>query len=177
MNSQASTAETSHRRLLDDREYVGLDEVSGPIVGVSGIHNVGYNELAEIVDRHGTTRLGMTLEVSEGAAVIQVFEGTSGLKLGDTRVRFRGHPLTLAVSEEMLGRAFDGLGRPFDGGPEPIGEERDVNGLPVNPTARDYPRKFIQTGISAIDGMNTLVRGQKLPVFSGSGLPHRQLVA
>jgi len=156
---------------------VGLDEVSGPIVGVSGIHNVGYNELAEIVDRHGTTRLGMTLEVSEGAAVIQVFEGTSGLKLGDTRVRFRGHPLTLAVSEEMLGRAFDGLGRPFDGGPEPIGEERDVNGLPVNPTARDYPRKFIQTGISAIDGMNTLVRGQKLPVFSGSGLPHRQLVA
>ncbi|HQK76957.1 MAG TPA: V-type ATP synthase subunit B, partial [Candidatus Hydrogenedentes bacterium] len=87
MNSQASTAETSHRRLLDDREYVGLDEVSGPIVGVSGIHNVGYNELAEIVDRHGTTRLGMTLEVSEGAAVIQVFEGTSGLKLGDTRVR------------------------------------------------------------------------------------------
>ncbi|NLT60707.1 MAG: V-type ATP synthase subunit B [Candidatus Hydrogenedentes bacterium] len=177
MNSQASTAETSHRRLLDDREYVGLDEVSGPIVGVSGIHNVGYNELAEIVDRRGTTRLGMTLEVSEGAAVIQVFEGTSGLKLGDTRVRFRGHPLTLAVSEEMLGRAFDGLGRPFDGGPEPIGEERDVNGLPVNPTARDYPRKFIQTGISAIDGMNTLVRGQKLPVFSGSGLPHRQLVA
>ncbi|HPX39675.1 MAG TPA: V-type ATP synthase subunit B [Candidatus Hydrogenedentes bacterium] len=177
MNSQASTAETSHRRLLDDREYVGLDEVSGPIVGVSGIHNVGYNELAEIVDRHGTTRLGMTLEVSEGAAVIQVFEGTSGLKLGDTRVRFRGHPLTLAVSEEMLGRAFDGLGRPVDGGPEPIGEERDVNGLPVNPTARDYPRKFIQTGISAIDGMNTLVRGQKLPVFSGSGLPHRQLVA
>ena len=177
MNSRASTAETSHRRLLDDREYVGLDEVSGPIVGVSGIHNVGYNELAEIVDRHGTTRLGMTLEVSEGAAVIQVFEGTSGLKLGDTRVRFRGHPLTLAVSEEMLGRAFDGLGRPFDGGPEPIGEERDVNGLPVNPTARDYPRKFIQTGISAIDGMNTLVRGQKLPVFSGSGLPHRQLVA
>jgi len=156
---------------------VGLDEVSGPIVGVSGIHNVGYNELAEIVDRRGTTRLGMTLEVSEGAAVIQVFEGTSGLKLGDTRVRFRGHPLTLAVSEEMLGRAFDGLGRPFDGGPEPIGEERDVNGLPVNPTARDYPRKFIQTGISAIDGMNTLVRGQKLPVFSGSGLPHRQLVA
>ena len=177
MNSQASTAEISQRQLLDGREYVGLDEVSGPIVGVSGIHNIGYNELAEIVDRQGNTRLGMTLEVSEGAAVIQVFEGTSGLKLGDTRVRFRGRPLTLAVSEEMLGRAFDGLGRPFDGGPELIGEERDVNGLPVNPTARAYPRKFIQTGISAIDGMNTLVRGQKLPVFSGSGLPHRQLVA
>lgn len=177
MNLQASTADISQRQLLDGREYVGLDEVSGPLVGVSGIHNIGYNELVEIVDRHGNTRLGMTLEVSEGAAVIQVFEGTSGLKLSDTRLRFQGRPLTLAVSEEMLGRAFDGLGRPFDGGPELIGEERDVNGLPVNPTARAYPRKFIQTGISAIDGMNTLVRGQKLPVFSGSGLPHRQLVA
>ncbi len=177
MTSQASTAEARQRQLLDDREYVGLDEVSGPIVAVSGIHNVGYNELVEIVDRRGKGRLGMTLEVAEGAAVVQVFEGTAGLKLADTRVRFRGHPLNLAVSEEMLGRAFDGLGRPFDGGPEPIGEDRDVNGLPVNPTARDYPRKFIQTGISAIDGMNTLVRGQKLPVFSGSGLPHRQLVA
>ncbi len=177
MTSQASTAEARQRQLLDDREYVGLDEVSGPIVAVSGIHNVGYNELVEIVDRRGKDRLGMTLEVAEGAAIVQVFEGTAGLKLEDTRVRFRGHPLNLAVSGEMLGRAFDGLGRPFDGGPEPIGEDRDVNGLPVNPTARDYPRKFIQTGISAIDGMNTLVRGQKLPVFSGSGLPHRQLVA
>ena len=177
MNSRASTAETSNRQLLDEREYFGLDEVSGPIVAVSGIHNVGYNELAEVVDRNGNSRLGMTLEVSEGAAVIQIFEGTAGLKLADTRVRFRGHPLNLAVSEEMLGRAFDGLGRPYDGGPETVGEDRNVNGLPVNPTARDYPRKFIQTGISAIDGMNTLVRGQKLPVFSGSGLPHRQLVA
>jgi V/A-type H+/Na+-transporting ATPase subunit B len=163
--------------LLDQREYVGLDEVSGPIVAISGIHNVGYNELVEVVDRRGKVRLGMTLEVSEGAAVVQVFEGTSGLKLTDTRVRFRGEPLMMPVSEELLGRVFDGLGRPADGGPVPLGEPRDVNGLPVNPTARDYPREFIQTGISAIDGMNTLVRGQKLPIFSGSGLPHRQLVA
>jgi len=177
MNSQASMPECQENSLLDRREYVGLDEVSGPLVAVSGIHNVGYNELVEVVDRRGTVRLGMTLEVSEGAAVVQVFEGTAGLRLADTRIRFRGKPLNMPVSEELLGRVFDGLGRPSDGGPAPLGEERDVNGLPVNPTARDYPREFIQTGISAIDGMNTLVRGQKLPIFSGSGLPHRHLVA
>jgi len=163
--------------LLDQREYLGVEEISGPIVAIKGIHHVGYNELVEIVDERGVLRLGMTLEVSEDAAVIQVFEGTSGLKLESTRVRFKGEPLAMPVSEEVLGRVFDGLGRPVDGGPEAVGEERDVNGLPVNPTARDYPRKFIQTGISAIDGMNTLVRGQKLPIFSGSGLPHRQIVA
>jgi V/A-type H+-transporting ATPase subunit B len=163
--------------LLDQREYLGVQEISGPIVVIRGIHHVGYNELVEIVDGRGVLRLGMTLEVSEDAAVIQVFEGTSGLKLESTRVRFKGEPLAMPVSEELLGRIFDGLGRPVDGGPEAVGEERDVNGLPVNPTARDYPRKFIQTGISAIDGMNTLVRGQKLPIFSGSGLPHRQIVA
>lgn len=164
-------------RLFDRREYLGVQEVSGPILAIHDIHNVGYNELVEITDGRGKTRLGMTLEVAEGMAIAQVFEGTSGLTVENTRVRFRGVPLTMRVSEELLGRAFDGLGRPIDGGPEPIGEERDVNGLPVNPTARAYPRKFIQTGISAIDGMNTLVRGQKLPIFSGSGLPHRQLVA
>lgn len=163
--------------MLDQREYLGVQEISGPIVVIRGIHHVGYNELVEIVDGRGVLRLGMTLEVSEDAAVIQIFEGTSGLKLESTRVRFKGEPLAMPVSEELLGRIFDGLGRPVDGGPEAVGEERDVNGLPVNPTARDYPRKFIQTGISAIDGMNTLVRGQKLPIFSGSGLPHRQIVA
>ncbi len=177
MSSQASEGQKTERDLLDEREYVGVDEISGPIVVVSGIHNVGYNELVEIVDEKGTIRLGMTLEVAEGVAVIQVFEGTSGLKLDSTRVRFRGEPLRIPVSEEVLGRIFDGLGRPIDGGPRPVGELRDVNGLPVNPTARAYPRKFIQTGISAIDGMNTLVRGQKLPIFSGSGLPHMQIVA
>lgn len=177
MNSQASWVSGDSRDLLDQRDYVGIDEISGPIVAISGIHDVGYNELVEVLDDSGRIRLGMTLEVSTGAAVVQVFEGTSGLKLGSTRVRFRGQPLRMPVSPEVLGRVFDGLGRPADGGPEPIGEERDVNGLPVNPTAREYPRQFIQTGISAIDGMNTLVRGQKLPIFSGSGLPHMQIVA
>ncbi|MCC6695979.1 MAG: V-type ATP synthase subunit B [Candidatus Hydrogenedentes bacterium] len=177
MNTPTPQPERPDDRLLDRREYVGVTEVSGPIVALNGIHNVGYNELVEIGDGRGNLRLGMTLEVSEGAAIAQVFEGTSGLRLSSTRVRFRGEPLTITVSPEILGRAFDGLGRPADGSPEPSGEERDVNGLPVNPTARDYPRKFIQTGISAIDGMNTLVRGQKLPIFSGSGLPHRQIVA
>ncbi len=177
MSSPTSTPDPEAYRLLDRREYVGVSEISGAVVAIKNIHNVGYNQLVEIVDARGKSRLGMTLEVSEGAAVIQVFEGTSGLRLDDTRVRFRGEPLMVAVSEEVLGRVFDGLGRPADGGPEPVGEPRDVNGLPVNPTAREYPRKFIQTGISAIDGMNTLVRGQKLPVFSGSGLPHMKISA
>ena len=177
MNSEASSHSGQDRNLLDQRDYVGIDEISGPIIAISGIHDVGYNELVEVLDEAGRVRLGMTLEVSTGAAIVQVFEGTSGLKLGSTRVRFRGQPLRMPVSPELLGRVFDGLGRPGDGGPYPIGEERDVNGLPVNPTAREYPRRFIQTGISAIDGMNTLVRGQKLPIFSGSGLPHMQLVA
>jgi V/A-type H+-transporting ATPase subunit B len=177
MKSQASSDKPGDPKLLDRREYVGIDEISGPIVAISGIHEVGYNELVEVVDDRGNVRLGMTLEVSTGAAVVQVFEGTSGLKLGTTKVRFMGRPLMMPVSPEVLGRVFDGLGRPVDGGPDPIGRGRDVNGLPVNPTAREYPRQFIQTGISAIDGMNTLVRGQKLPVFSGSGLPHMQIVA
>lgn len=177
MSSPASTHKQEPAHILDQREYVGVDEVSGPLLAISGIHNVGYNELVEITDLQGKIRLGMTLEVSEGAAVVQIFEGASGLRLRDTRVRFKGEPLAVSVSPEILGRTFDGLGRPVDGSPAPIGEERDVNGLPVNPTARDYPRKFIQTGISAIDGMNTLVRGQKLPIFSGAGLPHRQIVA
>ncbi len=177
MSLEASSDRPRRRDLLDQREYVGIEEISGPIVALRGIHDVGYNELVEVIDGTGRVRLGMTLEVSSGAAVVQVFEGTSGLKLGSTRVRFRGEPLRMAVSPEVLGRVFDGLGRPIDGGPDPIGEPSDVNGLPINPTAREYPRQFIQTGISAIDGMNTLVRGQKLPIFSGSGLPHMQLVA
>jgi V/A-type H+-transporting ATPase subunit B len=177
MNLQQSMPDPQADELLDQREYLGVQEISGPILAIKGIHHVGYNELVEIVDQRGMLRLGMTLEVSEDAAVIQVFEGTSGLKLESTRVRFKGEPLAVPVSEEVLGRIFNGLGKPLDGGPEAVGEERDVNGLPVNPTARNYPRKFIQTGISAIDGMNTLVRGQKLPIFSGSGLPHRQIVA
>ncbi|HDQ45257.1 MAG TPA: V-type ATP synthase subunit B [bacterium] len=168
----------SEQRLLDSREYQGIQQVLGPLIMVENIHNVGYNELVEIRCPDGSERLGMVIEANEGAAVVQVFEGTSGLSLPDTAVCFRGAPLRLSVSREMLGRVFDGLGRPIDGGPVPIAEDRwDVNGQPVNPTARQYPTRFIQTGISAIDGMNTLVRGQKLPVFSGSGLPHNKVTA
>ena len=166
------------KNLLNSREYQGIQEIVGPLIMVENIHNVGYNELVEIRTSSGEDRLGMVLETSEGRAVVQVFEGTTGLSLPQTSVRFRGEPLKLPVSKEMLGRVFDGLGRPIDNGPSPIAETRwDVNGSPVNPTARTYPTKFIQTGISAIDGMNTLVRGQKLPVFSGSGLPHNRVTA
>jgi V/A-type H+-transporting ATPase subunit B len=166
------------QKVADGREYVGISQVAGPLVIVKGIHNVGFNELAEIVDAKGHVRLGSVLESSEGAAVIQVFEGTSGLSIPDTRVRFRGEPLTFGVGSEILGRVFNGLGKPIDGGPPPMVEEVvDVNGLPINPTAREYPRKCIQTGISSIDGMNALVRGQKLPIFSGTGLPHNKIVA
>jgi V/A-type H+-transporting ATPase subunit B len=177
MKSEASSHRPGEHELLDRREYVGIEEISGPIIAIRGIHDVGYNELVEVLDGRGNVRLGMTLEVSPGAAVVQIFEGTPGLRLGTTKVRFTGRPLMMPVSAEVLGRVFDGLGRPVDGGPDSIGEGRDVNGLPVNPTAREYPRQFIETGISAIDGMNTLVRGQKLPIFSGSGLPHMQIAA
>jgi len=164
--------------LLKSREYQGAQKIVGPLLFIDHIHNVGYNELVEIRSGEGEERFGMVLETSEGAAVVQVFEGTTGLSLPDTVVRFRGEPLRLPVCREMLGRIFDGLGRPMDGGPNPIAEERwTVNGMPINPTARMYPTKFIQTGISAIDGMNTLVRGQKLPIFSGSGLPHNRVAA
>jgi V/A-type H+-transporting ATPase subunit B len=164
--------------LLRAREYHGIDKIIGPILFIEKIHNVGFNELVQIRDGQGKERLGVVLEASEGAAVVQVFEGTTGLSLNNTIIRFYGEPLRLPVSCEMLGRMFDGLGRPIDGGPLPVSEERwDVNGVPINPTARKYPTKFIQTGISAIDGMNTLVRGQKLPIFSGSGLPHNRVTA
>ena len=168
----------AERNLKEGREYIGISSVSGPLVAVTGIHNVGYNELAEVIDSTGHVRLGTILESSEHAAVIQVFEGTSGLSIPGTRVRFRGEPLHFGAGAEILGRVFNGLGQPVDDGPAPLAEKRmDVNGLPINPTAREYPKKFIQTGVSAIDGMNTLVRGQKLPVFSGTGLPHNRLVA
>jgi len=161
-----------------DREYVGAAEVAGPLLIVENIHNVGYNEMVEVIDRRGATRTGLILETAEGRAVVQVFEGTSGLTLPTTRVRFRGRPLEMPVSHDVLGRVFDGIGRPRDGLPRPIAEDKqDVNGLPINPTARDYPKEFIQTGLSAIDGMNSLVRGQKLPIFSGNGLPHNMIAA
>ncbi|MFP4056025.1 MAG: V-type ATP synthase subunit B [Candidatus Brocadiia bacterium] len=165
---------------LADRglEYVGVEEINGPLVFVQAVRDVGFGEVVEVTDPQGRRRVGTVLEVSRERAVVQVLEGTSGLGGRTTRVRFLGRPLTLAVSRRMLGRVFDGLGRPIDGGPPPLGgEERDINGDPINPYAREYPRDFIQTGISAIDGMNTLVRGQKLPIFSGNGLPHDRIAA
>jgi V/A-type H+-transporting ATPase subunit B len=152
--------------------------VVGPLVFVEAVRDVGYGEVAEIRDAQGNPRLGTVLEVSDKRAVVQVLEGTSGLAGRSTRVRFLGKPVCLPVSRAMLGRVFDGIGRPTDGGPPPLGgEDLDINGQPINPFSREYPRDFIQTGISAIDGMNTLVRGQKLPIFSGSGLPHDRIAA
>ncbi len=159
-------------------EYVGLDRVDGPLIFVSGVSGVGYDELVEVRDESGGERLGTVLEVNRDVAVVQVLAGTSGLSNRGTRVRFTGQPLCIRVSRQMLGRTFDGLGRPADGGPPPLGGElKDVHGLPINPVAREYPREFIQTGISIIDGSNSLVRGQKLPIFSGAGLPHDRLAA
>jgi V/A-type H+-transporting ATPase subunit B len=165
-------------RRVSGKEYLGIDQVVGPLVIIRGADSVGYNELAEITGPDGRVRLGVILESAREAAVLQVFEGTMGLTIPDTKVRFSGAPLEIPVCREMLGRIFDGLGRPRDGAPEPISDVcLNVNGLPINPTARAYPRQFIQTGLSAIDGMNTLIRGQKLPIFSGSGLPHNRIAA
>lgn len=169
---------TQDKTLLAGREYIGIDQIDGPIVMVRKTHPVGYRELVECIDAKGRVRLGIVLDTSKDVVAVQVFEGTSGMTLPETRVRFKGRPLTIEVTENMLGRVFNGLGVPIDGGPVPLGRhERDVNGLPINPTEREYPRDFIQTGISAIDGINTLIRGQKLPIFSGNGLTHNQLAA
>ncbi len=145
---------------------------------VSQVEGVTYNELAEIELPNGETRRCKVLEIDGDTAVVQLFESAAGINLKESKVRFLGHTLELAVSEDMLGRVFDGMGKPIDGGPEILAEAHlDVNGLPMNPAARDYPNEFIQTGVSSIDGLNTLVRGQKLPIFSGSGLPHAALAA
>ena len=166
------------RVVYGGQEVIGAARIEGPIVVVEGVDGVGYDEVAEVIDSQGRIRRGRVLEVGEGVAVIEVFAGTTGLSIQDTHVRFLGQPMRLPVSAEMLGRVFDGLGTPIDGGPEPLGDLwRDINGQPINPTARVYPRDTIQTGVSAMDGMNTLVLGQKLPIFSGSGLPHDQLAA
>lgn len=170
--------ENLRRELAAGREYRGLDRIDGPLVFIRRTHPVGYRELVEIVDSEGKVRLGMVLDSSEDMVVAQVFEGTQALTLPGSSARFRGAPLTVGATRRMLGRTFDGLGRPRDGGPAPLPDATsDVNGRPVNPVAREYPRDFIQTGISAIDGMNTLIRGQKLPIFSGNGLPHNELAA
>jgi len=160
------------------KEYRTIEEVAGPLMLVRGVTDVSYNELGEIELKSGETRRCRVLEINGSNALVQLFESGAGINLSDSKVRFLGRQMELAVSPDMLGRTFDGLGRPIDDGPELIPEARlDINGLPMNPVARSFPQEFIQTGVSAIDGLNTLVRGQKLPIFSGSGLPHAQLAA
>ncbi len=160
------------------KEYKTIREVVGPLMLVEGVEGVKYDELVEVVQENGETRRGKVLEVKDDKAVVQLFENTQGLKISTAKARFLGRSMSLAVSEDMLGRVFSGLGEPRNGGASVMPEKvMDVNGMPINPAARDYPNEFIQTGISAIDGLNTLVRGQKLPVFSMSGLPHADLAA
>lgn len=160
------------------KEYKTIQEVVGPLMLVKSVENVTYDELGEIMLPSGEKRLCKVLEVNGPDVLVQLFESSAGINLKESSVRFLGHGNQLAVSPEMLGRVFDGMGRPKDGGPEIIPEKKvDINGLPMNPAARDYPSEFIQTGVSAIDGLNTLVRGQKLPIFSGSGMPHAELAA
>ena len=160
------------------KEYKTIREVAGPLMLVDQVEGVKYDELVEIEQSDGRIRRGKVLEINQDKALLQLFEGSQGLRITDSSAKFLGHSIELAVAPDMLGRVFDGMGRPIDGGAELIPEKRlDINGAPINPAARDYPNEFIQTGISAIDGLNTLVRGQMLPVFSGSGLPHANLAA
>ena len=160
------------------KEYKTVTEVVGPLMLVEGVEGVNFDELVDIEMQTGERRRGRVIEIEEGRAMVQLFEGSTGINLAATSVRFLGRPLELGVSEDMVGRAFNGLGEPIDDGPAIIPDEkRDVNGTAINPVSRDYPSEFIQTGISTIDGLNTLVRGQKLPIFSGNGLPHNQVAA
>ncbi|HRU04647.1 MAG TPA: V-type ATP synthase subunit B [Candidatus Brocadiia bacterium] len=160
------------------KEFKTVESIIGPLILVSGVEGIGYGEIAEILLPDGRTRRGQVLETREDSALVQVFEGTSGLEPGSARVRFTGKALEIGLSPDMVGRVFDGFGRPKDGGPQIIPQKRmNVNGVPMNPYARDYPNEFIQTGISTIDVLNPLVRGQKLPIFSGAGLPHPRMAA
>lgn len=160
------------------KEYKTIQEIAGPIMLVTDVEGVKYEELVEVRMQDGTIRRGKVLEVGEQATLVQLFEGSEGINMRDTAVRFLGHPQEIGVSEDMIGRVFDGIGRPIDDGPKIFAEKRlDINGSAINPYSRMYPEEFIQTGVSAIDGLNTLVRGQKLPIFSGNGLPHNQLAA
>ncbi len=160
------------------KEYKTIQEVAGPLMVVRNVENVSYNELGEIELPSGEIRNCRVLEIDGDKALVQLFESSAGINLANSKVRFKGKSIELPVSNDMLGRVFDGMGHPIDNGPEIIPvETMDINGLPMNPAARNYPSEFIQTGVSAIDGLNTLVRGQKLPIFSGSGLPHAQLAA
>jgi len=159
-------------------EYKGLSRIEGPVVITSHSNNVGFNDVVAVLDRDNNKRLGRVLDLSEDWAAIQIFGSSAGLSAEDSRVEFLDKPMELRVGKSLLGRVFNGLGEPIDGfGNIFSSQKRDINGLPINPYARTYPKDFIQTGISSIDGMNTLIRGQKLPIFSGNGLPHNQLAA
>ena len=160
------------------KEYRTIEEVAGPLMLVKNVENVNYNDLGEIGLADGEVRRCKVLEINGTDALVQLFDSSAGINLSNSKVRFLGRSMELGVSVDMLSRVFDGMGRPIDGGPEILPDKRmDINGLPMNPAARNYPQEFIQTGVSAIDGLNTLVRGQKLPIFSASGLPHANLAA
>lgn len=166
------------KKVASGVEYTKIVEIKGPLLAIDGVNNVAFDEMVEIDTGDGSKRLGKVLEVGGGKAIVQVFEGTSGLSVSGTTARFLGKTMEIPVSNELLGRVFDGLGRPIDGLPETLGDDfRDVNGAPINPERRDFPEDFIQTGVSVIDGMLTLVRGQKLPIFSGAGMSHAMLAA
>ena len=159
-------------------EYLGLSSINGPLIALEGVQDAFYDEIVDFVVNGKEHKMGRIVEVYKDKAIIQVFEGTENMSLNNTHTRLTGHPMEIGLSEEMLGRTFNGIGEPIDDlGPITVEEVRDVNGLPLNPVRREYPRKYIRTGISAIDGLTTLIRGQKLPIFSGNGLPHDQLAA
>lgn len=159
-------------------EYLGLSNINGPLVVLEGVQNAFFDEIVEFVVEGNIKKMGRIVELNEDKAIIQVFEGTENMSLQNTHTKLTGRPMEVAVSPDMLGRTFNGIGEPIDGlGSITAVERRDVNGLPLNPVRREYPRNYIRTGISAIDGLTTLIRGQKLPIFSGNGLPHDQLAA
>ncbi len=159
-------------------EYLGLSSINGPLIALEGVQDAFYDEIVDFVVNGKEHKMGRIVEVYKDKAIIQVFEGTENMSLNNTHSRLTGHPMEIGLSEEMLGRTFNGIGEPIDDlGPITVEEVRDVNGLPLNPVRREYPRNYIRTGISAIDGLTTLIRGQKLPIFSGNGLPHDQLAA
>ena len=159
-------------------EYLGLSSINGPLIALEGVQDASYDEIVDFVVNSKEHKMGRIVEVYKDKAIIQVFEGTENMSLNNTHTRLTGHPMEIGLSEEMLGRTFNGIGEPIDDlGPITVEEVRDVNGLPLNPVRREYPRNYIRTGISAIDGLTTLIRGQKLPIFSGNGLPHDQLAA
>ena len=159
-------------------EYLGLSSINGPLIVLEGVQDAFFDEIVEFVVNGNERKLGRIIEIYEDKAVIQVFEGTENMSLLNTHTKLTGHPMEIALSPDMLGRTFNGIGQPIDAlGPITSTLTRDINGLPLNPVKREYPRNYIRTGVSAIDGLTTLIRGQKLPIFSGNGLPHDQLAA